>query len=494
MESEVLSRLKGFSLSAAESTRLELEKNDVCVGLEEGERSLVGRIFGEKRANFVGVRNTMMKLWHQNGIVKVIALSQNAFQFVFEDPAGRKEVLSRRPWLYDNQLLVLHPWHEKVQWKDNCFSRSPMWIQICNIPVHWISMETGWKIGKTIGNVLDVLIVEAGWQEDRHIKIQVEMELTGPLQRGLMLKYKSSECWVEFRYENLPLYCFYCGCIGHIEKQCGQRKLHLASNCLVGDQYGPWMRVGSRRGDGGLPKNKMGNKGGVENTKEITGGENEKGEDQKSEKTAMDGQMLEQRRDRSLEEIQRGETKNKGEKQGEITIGGSGEDEGVQGVRNSSSVPAKTDEGLKVGEWISKELMLIDGRDEDKFSDEECRNSMSSEVIKEEGGSMLSRTPLQDWSNVVIPVEEPEEMQKCNRGKWKRRARQTEAGGKENGGVVATGTIVKPVKRNRPSELEQEARDLGTYQVKIGRTETTSKNYLNFSVEETSRDWSQPYI
>lgn len=45
--------------------------------MDEVERSLVGKVFGEKKANFVGMRNAMMKIWHHKGLWKVVALELN---------------------------------------------------------------------------------------------------------------------------------------------------------------------------------------------------------------------------------------------------------------------------------------------------------------------------------------------------------------------------------------------------------------------------------
>lgn len=42
-----------------------------------------------------------------------------------------------------------------------------------------------------LGYVRDVMIVEASrGKEEKHVKIQIELDLTKPLQRGTMLKYK----------------------------------------------------------------------------------------------------------------------------------------------------------------------------------------------------------------------------------------------------------------------------------------------------------------
>lgn len=61
MESDVLARLKAFSLSVIKDKWVELLDADV-IGREEERRSLIGKVFGEKRSNFVGVKSAMTKL------------------------------------------------------------------------------------------------------------------------------------------------------------------------------------------------------------------------------------------------------------------------------------------------------------------------------------------------------------------------------------------------------------------------------------------------
>lgn len=95
---------------------------------------------------------------------------------------------------------------------------------------------------------MDVMLVEMGEREERHLKIQVELNLTEPLMRGMKLKYRSTEYWIEFKYEQLSLFCFYYGIIGHNEKLCESRKKDIQLNKVSGDQFGHCMRDGSRRG------------------------------------------------------------------------------------------------------------------------------------------------------------------------------------------------------------------------------------------------------
>lgn len=61
---------------------MELSEGDISIGMEEGRRSLIGNIFGEKRTNFLGVKGATM-IWEAKGLCKVVGLSNNVYQFIF---------------------------------------------------------------------------------------------------------------------------------------------------------------------------------------------------------------------------------------------------------------------------------------------------------------------------------------------------------------------------------------------------------------------------
>lgn len=201
MDLELVEKLKSFSLSSVETGRIQLGEGDVKIGVEEGSRSLLGKVYGDKCANFIGVKSSLLKLWQHRGLCKVIALTHNIFQFVFTKASDRDGIMKGRPWFFDNQLLILHPWTEEVQWDAMSFTTSPIWVQVWHLPLHWLSIETGKKVGNLLGNTLDVLVVDSGSKEGWHIKLLVEIDLETPLVRGTKITYKQSEVWVLFRYE-----------------------------------------------------------------------------------------------------------------------------------------------------------------------------------------------------------------------------------------------------------------------------------------------------
>ncbi|CAI9099242.1 OLC1v1036027C1 [Oldenlandia corymbosa var. corymbosa] len=153
----------------------------------------------------------------------------------------RDRVLSGGPWFFKEQLMVIHPWAKKLEEDKAKFDRANMWVQVQGLPSHWVSKEVGWKLGKLFPNCSNVLIPESGSKCGRIIKIYVEVELNKQLVRGTKLTLEGETRWLQFSYDNLPLYCYYCGHVGHIEKQCETKKEDAKRGTIDEEQFGDWL-------------------------------------------------------------------------------------------------------------------------------------------------------------------------------------------------------------------------------------------------------------
>lgn len=56
---------------------------------------------------------------------------------------------------------------------------------------------------------------------DGFIRVRVIVDITQPLCRGIVVTLENGmKTWVSFKYERLPNLCYWCGCVGHDDKDC----------------------------------------------------------------------------------------------------------------------------------------------------------------------------------------------------------------------------------------------------------------------------------
>lgn len=75
------------------------------------------------------------------------------------------------------------------------------------------------------------------------MKLLEVVNLEKPLFRGTYIKCNNRSVWLEFRYEQLATFCYYCGKIGHLERNCGKKRQDTSEGQLQEDQYGEWIRA-----------------------------------------------------------------------------------------------------------------------------------------------------------------------------------------------------------------------------------------------------------
>ncbi|CAA0814576.1 Unknown protein, partial [Striga hermonthica] len=237
MDAEITEKLRKFELSDKEKLGAQLSDTDVEPSLQECERSLIGLVVGEKKVNIGGIKTTMGIIWRTSKPFSIRILGLNLFQFMFQSDEDKIKVLRGKTWSFDGQYMLLN---------ESLFKEEEMkvelWVQVHNLPIHWISHEIGIKVGKLFGKVQNVIVLGVGGLNGRVVKILAEINLLEPILRGTMLKLGEEEHWVDFRYENLQTFCFYCGMIGHSDKQCEIKKLDVQRDVFRAGQFGEWLR------------------------------------------------------------------------------------------------------------------------------------------------------------------------------------------------------------------------------------------------------------
>ncbi|CAA0836348.1 Unknown protein [Striga hermonthica] len=251
MADEISDKLLKFRLSEKEGDGLELSEEDIAPGLRECQLSLVGICYGEKKINVNGLKTTLGNIWFTRQPFSIRVLGFNKYQFLFQNEEDRDKILRGKAWSFDGQYLVLKIWDPKhLEFTDE-EEVVKVWVHIQNLPLHWTTEESGLKIGKKLGNVVNVQAPGTGNGAGQNLRVLVELKLKEPIMRGTFIKVGQENTWIDFRYENLQTFCYYCGRIGHGDKNCLVKKDDIKNNVPKLGQFGDWLRVGtSPFGDG----------------------------------------------------------------------------------------------------------------------------------------------------------------------------------------------------------------------------------------------------
>nr|XP_027118509.1 uncharacterized protein LOC113735714 [Coffea arabica] len=245
MEGDLTELLQKFSLAGNELSGAILNLEDLNSGIKECEGSLIGRIMGEKVANFTGVKNFVAAAWSYPKNLTVMELGPNLFQFNIPSLKEKERIVEGGPWVIDNQVLVIRRWSEGIEGNYGDFTIAPLWVQLWDLPVHWLTKEVGRKIGAVFKGVKEVIVPQSGGKEGRHLKILALVDLSVPLLRGTVVQTAGKLKWVVFKYERCPDFCYNCGVVGHSERSCKEQRVMMAR--LSENQYGPWMRAGNTK-------------------------------------------------------------------------------------------------------------------------------------------------------------------------------------------------------------------------------------------------------
>ncbi|KAH7843947.1 hypothetical protein Vadar_022719 [Vaccinium darrowii] len=106
-------------------------------------------------------------------------------------------------------------------------------------------------IGKRIGSVLEVSKVSETGEWGRYVRLRIKIPLDQPIRRGGNVVLGVGErCWVDYKYERLPIFCYYCGMLDHECRDCAVRGRDVSDGSVKENPYGPWMAAApsSRRG------------------------------------------------------------------------------------------------------------------------------------------------------------------------------------------------------------------------------------------------------
>ncbi|CAA0813227.1 Unknown protein, partial [Striga hermonthica] len=242
-DDELAHRLKVFSLSDRENWTIDIARNDICLSDEECSRCLFGKVKGDIKASWIGIKRTMSQIWRLQQPVEVKELGHNYFQFLFQNREDLERVAMGANWIFENQYMILAEWQRGLSINHQVFQELNLWVQVFNISLNWLSTDVGLKIEKFFPAVKNVVVVGVGHHKGKILILLVSVDLAEPLPRCANVRLGDEAVTVSFKYEKLVNHCHYCGFIGHLDRSCAIRLQDIKNDSVKEGQCGDWMRA-----------------------------------------------------------------------------------------------------------------------------------------------------------------------------------------------------------------------------------------------------------
>ena len=227
-----------LSLSEQEGDMFDFENKRVKPG-----SMLAAKFFTKRALSIEVVARTLRPLWKTKQEFRIKDLGNHLVLFTFEDELDAERILLGAPWSFDKYLVALCRYETDKSLKELRFDTAEFWIQVHDIPARRMTIEAAEGICQTLGRVIhcsDDDETDGG----EFMRVRVELDITKLLSRGRRVRFgPDSEGWVSFRYERLPIFCYWCGRLTHDAKECDIWIRSKGSLHAQQQQFGEWMRA-----------------------------------------------------------------------------------------------------------------------------------------------------------------------------------------------------------------------------------------------------------
>ena len=209
---------------------------------------LVGKLLADKSINKNAVKAIILKAWRTSRGLQIVDLRENIFLFKFACEGDKRRIVELGPWNIEGFPLILKQWNQNMVVEDLDFSSLPIWIQIHNLPIEYMSKENAVEIGSLVGEVVDVDFTGDGEVcMCKFLRVKVEVKVDDPLRSGFYLdRSPHPDLWIQFKYERVAEFCYKCGRLGHLKARY-LKVSHIDAQIPSKEPYGfgHWMKAES---------------------------------------------------------------------------------------------------------------------------------------------------------------------------------------------------------------------------------------------------------
>ena len=150
------------------------------------------------------------------GRLDCVDLGKDYFLIRFGLVEDYDNVIKGGPWFVGGHFLTIRAWEPNFRPSNATCNLVAMWLRLPELPFEFYDPGVLKEIGSAIGPVLRVDLHTATEARGRYAQICVQVDLSKPLIRSILLEGTIQE----IQYEGINTLCFSCGRVGHRKEGC----------------------------------------------------------------------------------------------------------------------------------------------------------------------------------------------------------------------------------------------------------------------------------
>jgi hypothetical protein len=184
--------------------------------------TLVGKVISQIPISKVIIKNNISLAWKFLKSLTTEDREDELMVFTFDNLKDLKRVLENSPWNINGSPLFLKEWSLSDSIKDIDFSTGAFWVQVHDLPLEMITSENAVSIGSSLGEFLEMDNADNQKPSRKSfLRLRVLINLHHPLIPGFTYhRPPKAPTWVQYKYERLSDYCYFCGRLGHLSYAC----------------------------------------------------------------------------------------------------------------------------------------------------------------------------------------------------------------------------------------------------------------------------------
>ncbi|KAL2892758.1 hypothetical protein RDABS01_008667 [Bienertia sinuspersici] len=191
------------------------------------ELGLIGRIGTHQNINANAFMSTIRNVWQPKHKLDISNID-------------KQRVLDGQPWHFERHAILLGEVDINGEPSDIQLNYLPMWVRVYNLPFKGrLNLTNVENVAKKVG-IFIKMDKSGSMGIDKSIRVRVNVDVRKPLIQKVKIKMRGGmEDYFDVKYEKPPLFCFYCGKIGHGTKDCDECKEEDKPTL----KYGVWMKA-----------------------------------------------------------------------------------------------------------------------------------------------------------------------------------------------------------------------------------------------------------